>query len=131
MRCFASPRLLIAFLALALGLTGCASSGGGGGGDSAPRGSANRIIFEELEPVQQLDGYDAVRRLRPMWLRARGGASPQVLVDGNRQPGGLDALRSLRVSEIQEMRFLSSSDATTRYGTGFDGGAILVTTRRR
>lgn len=130
MRCFASTRLLVASLALALGLTGCASSGGGGG-TGAPRGSANRIILEELEPVQQLDAYDAVRRLRPMWLRARGGAAPQVLVDGNRQPGGLDALRSIRSSEIQEMRYLSASDATTRFGTGFDGGAILVTTRRR
>jgi len=118
-------------LALALGITGCASSGGGSEGDSGPRGTSTRIIFEELEPLQQLDGYDAVRRLRPMWLRARGGASPQVIIDGNRAAGGLDALRSMRASEIQEMRYLSSSDATTRFGTGFDGGAILVTTRRR
>jgi hypothetical protein len=130
MRCFAIPRLLVPSLALALGITGCASAGAGGG-DSAPRGTANRIIFEELEPVQQLDAFDAVRRLRPMWLRSRGGASPQVLIDGNRQPGGFDALRSIRSSEIQEMRFMSASDATTRFGTGFDGGAILVTTRRR
>lgn len=131
MRSLASPRLLVMSLALALGLTGCASSGGGSEGDSGPRGTSTRIIFEELEPLQQLDGYDAVRRLRPMWLRARGGAAPQVIVDGNRAAGGLEALRSMRASEIQEMRYLSSSDATTRFGTGFDGGAILVTTRRR
>lgn len=130
MRSFAIARLLVPSLALALGLTGCASAGAGGG-DAAPRGSANRIILEELEPVQQLDAFDAVRRLRPMWLRSRGGSSPQVLVDGNRQPGGLEALRSIRSSEIQEMQFMSASDATTRFGTGFDGGAILVTTRRR
>ena len=131
MRRSAIPRLLVPSLALALGLTGCASAGGGGGEEGAPRGTANRIIFEELEPIQQLDAYDAVRRLRPMWLRSRGGSSPQVLIDGNRQPGGMEALRSIRSSEIQEMRFMSASDATTRFGTGFDGGAILVTTRRR
>jgi hypothetical protein len=130
MRCFAVPRLLVPFLALALGLTGCASAGAGGG-DSGPRRTANRIILEELEPVQQLDAYDAIRRLRPQWLNSRGGSSPQVLVDGTRQPGGLESLRSIRSSEIQEMRYMSSSDATTRFGTGFDGGAILVTTRRR
>ena len=130
MRSIASPRLLVASLALALGLAGCASSGGGGGGDDAPRGSSNRIIFEELQPLQQLDAYMAVQRLRPLWLRPRGGNTAQVLVDGNRQAGGLEALRRLRTSDIQEMRYMSSGDATTRFGTGFDGGAILITTRR-
>jgi hypothetical protein len=130
MRSIASPRLLVTSLALAFGLAGCASSGGGGGGDGAPRGSANRIIFEELQPLQQLDGYQAVQRLRPIWLRPRGGSSPQVLVDGNRQAGSLDALRSIRTADIQEMSYMSARDATTRFGTGFDGGAIMVTTRR-
>jgi len=130
MRCIASPRLLVASLALALGLAGCASAGGGGAEDGAPRGSANRIIFEELQPLQQLDGYQAVQRLRPIWLRARGGTMPQVLVDGNRQAGSLDALRSIRAADIQEMTYMSARDATTRFGTGFDGGAILITTRR-
>jgi hypothetical protein len=44
--------------------------------------------------------------------------------------GGLDVLEGLYVREIQEMRFLSASDATTRYGTGYPGGIIEVVTRR-
>jgi hypothetical protein len=28
--------------------------------------------------------------------------------------------------DVEEMRLLSPADATTRYGTGYDGGAIIV-----
>lgn len=118
-------RIFLATFALGLGLTGCASGGGGGGG-----GSANRITSEQLADMQQLDAYQAIQRLRPQWLRSRGGSPPQVLMDNMRQQGGLDALRQFRVADIQELRYMSSSDATNRYGTGFDGGAILVVTKR-
>jgi hypothetical protein len=53
-----------------------------------------------------------------------------VIVDGTRQQVGLSILRSIRTFELQGLRYMSASDATTRYGTGFDGGAILVTTKR-
>ncbi|MGD8321053.1 MAG: hypothetical protein PVJ02_11370 [Gemmatimonadota bacterium] len=125
MRFVRGSRFLIAVLALALGASGCASGGGGSG----PRGSSTRIVESELQSMQQLSVYDAIGRLRPNWLRGRGGATPVVMVDGNRQAGGMDVLRSLPVVDIQELRYMSAADATTRYGTGFDGGAILVTTK--
>lgn len=119
-------RAFIATFALTIGVAGCASGGGGGGGG----GSANRLTQENLADVQQLDAYQAIQRLRPQWLRSRGGNDPQIVTDGMRQPGGLESLRQYRVSEIQELRYMSASEATNRFGTGFDGGAILVSTRR-
>lgn len=128
MRAHHTRSLFVAALVLTLGVAGCAA--GSGTRTDGPRGTTTRIIRAELEPVAQLDLFQAVQQLRPNWLRPRAGQTAQVLVDGNRQPGGLDNLRQYRAAEVEELRFLSSSDATTRYGTGFDGGAILITTRR-
>jgi hypothetical protein len=130
MRSLPSPRPLIIVLALALGLAGCASGGGGASGaQPARRGSSNRIVADELATVPSLDAYQAIERLRPTWLRQRSGTPPVVVLDGNRQ-GGLEVLQSMRATEIQEMQYLDASDATTRFGTGFQGGAILVTSKR-
>lgn len=113
-------------LALALGLAGCASTGTGG----SSRGSANLITMEEIEPVANLSAYEAVQRLRPRWLQLRGGTDvpPVVFLDGSNM-GGPDVLRSIQASTVRQMLFRSGSDATTRYGTGFGGGTIEVTTR--
>jgi len=128
MRTLPAKTFLLALSALTLGLAGCAS--GGGGADGGPRRSTNRIVMDELAPLQQLDCYQAIQRLRPNWLRTRGSTPPQVMVDGSRQAGGMDVLRGYRAADIQEMRFISGTDATTRFGTGYDGGAIMLTTRR-
>jgi hypothetical protein len=42
----------------------------------------------------------------------------------------LSQLRTLSVDQIEQMEFVSASDATTRYGTGHPSGIIEVTTRR-
>lgn len=120
-------RWSFAVLILALTVSGCAS---GGSGPERVRGSSDRIIEAELEPLLQLSAYEAIQRLRARWLTTRTGAAPQVHVDGNPQMGGIEALRSLRAAEIQEMQFLSASDATTRFGTNYVSGAILVITKR-
>jgi hypothetical protein len=36
----------------------------------------------------------------------------------------------MNADNIETMRYLSPSDATTRYGTGYAGGVIEVTLRR-
>ncbi|MFQ5538319.1 MAG: hypothetical protein ACE5GJ_12805 [Gemmatimonadota bacterium] len=124
---FSSRRALVLGLTLTFALSACAS---GSSSTGARRSSANRISQDELQSMLQLDAYQAIQRLRPTWMRSRAGSQPQVVVDGNRQSGGLEALRAFRVAEIQEMRYLSARDATTRFGTGYDGGAILITTKR-
>lgn len=127
-----SPHRLIAFAVLALALTGCAGSGGGGGAAEGPRrGSSTRITADELANVAELDLFSAVNRLRPTWLRPQSrGTLPVIIRDGTAQPGGVDALRSMRAGEVSELQYMSSSDATTRYGTGYTAGAIVVTSRR-
>jgi len=128
MRVTRSSRALVAAFALALGLSACASGGGGTGG--APRGSSNRITSDELATMSQLDLFTAVSRLRPQWLRPRSGQLPEVVIDGAHQQGGTEVLRSMRASEAGQLEYMSAADATTRYGTGYTAGAIIVSTRR-
>jgi hypothetical protein len=44
--------------------------------------------------------------------------------------GGPEALRQIRIQELEEIRFISATDATTRWGTDHAGGAIEVKLRR-
>ena len=102
---------------------------------SAPRRDTNVITVDELTSAPETDLYAAIQRLRPAFFQTRGMTSPgigtapemiQVYVDGSRA-GGVDALRSLRTLDVKEVRRLSASEATQRYGTGNTMGAIVVT----
>jgi hypothetical protein len=90
----------------------------------------DRITEAELLPLDQLSAYEAVQRLRPRWLQVRTRLEPMVHIDGAVRTDGLADLRSLRCTEVQEMRYMSPADATTRFGTGYGNGLILVTTKR-
>lgn len=134
MRTRLSPRRFLGFLALSLTVAGCAGSGGSSGGspERAVRGSSTRITEDELASVAELDIFSAISRLRSTWLRAGSrGTRPEVIVDGSPQSGGVEILRTMRAGEVSGLEFMSASDATTRYGTGYPAGAILVTMRRR
>lgn len=131
MRVISSQRLMLAAFALMIGLAGCASGSGSSGSSSGSSSGPNRLTAADLVNQQELDLYDAIRQLRGRWLTSRGRGTPRVVVDGSPRQSGIDELRSLRVSDVQEIEFLSASNATTRFGTGYDAGAILVTTRRR
>lgn len=134
MRTLPNKRLFIALFALTLGVAGCASGGGGsgsGGEATGGRRSSNRITAEELATVAELDLHAAVNRLRPAWLRAGSrGTLPVVILDGSPQSGGVDVMGSIRAGDVANLEFMSASDATTRYGTGYTAGAIVITTRR-
>jgi len=127
-----SKRLMLASIALLMGLAGCASAGGGGS-SSGRGGNPNRITQENLidQSYQSIDLLSLIQQIRPRWLTNRGRGNTRVIVDGAARMGGIDELRSFRVPDIQEVEFLSASDATTRFGTGYEAGAILVQTRRR
>lgn len=129
MRLHSSRNVVLVGFALALGLAGCASGGGGGGGGRPAGATGNRIVQEELVALGQLDALQAVQRLRAQWLRSRGGDAAVLYVDGTRR-GAADELRFIRADEVMRMEFLSPNDATTRFGTGHTGGAILVTMAR-
>ncbi|GMV05772.1 MAG: hypothetical protein AMXMBFR53_20490 [Gemmatimonadota bacterium] len=131
---------LVALAAALLSLGGCASAGGGSEdarGATTSRSARAPITREEIGDRSGLDLYELVRQLRPSWLQSRGQATPtggvrlvQVVVDGTRQPGGVEVLRTLRGSQVQELRHLTGQEATTRYGLDVEGGVIVVTTDR-
>lgn len=102
---------------------------------TAPR-NPDVITAEELTNPSVSTGsvLDAVRRLRPNFLMTRGSTSIQnssagsvhISLDG----GPLQAvstLSNLRASEVVEIRYLSASAATQRFGVAAgSGGVILV-----
>jgi hypothetical protein len=118
----------------------CASSGTttttvAAGAGARPRKDPNVITAEELASRPALTARQAIEQLRPQFLRTRGtttlgNASSTDMIwvyfDGTRM-GGLDVLNNISVSEIREIRYLSPSEATNRWGTGHVQGAILVT----
>ena len=122
----------IPFLLLLVGA--CQSAPGAG---TAPPRSGSVITQEELDALPALTVFQAIERLRPSWLRGRvttvrGATSeryfPHVFVD--RVPtGDLEVLNRMNALDVREIRFLSASDATTRYGTGYPGGLIEVFTK--
>ncbi len=123
-------RLLMASL-LVLLAAGCATSGAGSG---EPRRDRNLLTSEDMAPMESFTAWEAVQRLRPMWMRPGGirnsanpaGHYPHVFVDGS-PFGPMDSLRSFRVVNIEEMRYINPTDSTIRYGGQYQGGVILVT----
>lgn len=128
-------RPLIVLLALSVlpTLAGC-----GGGAASGSGADRNVIGHLELQEVPELNALEAIRRLRPAWLRVRnqpggfstqgGGSShPKVHVDGV-PIQDISQLQGISADEVREMRFVRGRDATTRWGTGYTNGVILVET---
>jgi hypothetical protein len=125
-------------LALAVvGLVGCASGSGGAQAGSGTSDDRNVVTEAQLVSVETLNVFEALQRLKPAWLRARGASSLagadregiRVYVDRVLM-GDVQSLRSVAVRNVQEMRFLDSRNATREFGTDHGAGAILVTTRR-
>ncbi len=119
----------ISIIALALVMASCSSAGTG----SATSRNSNVVTIEELAEIDYLNGLEALRRLRPNWLRVRGqstfsrqaSAGIRLYVDGRRRDD-ISELGRIPTTHILEMRFLNGREATTRYGTDHGDGAILV-----
>jgi hypothetical protein len=122
-------RLMLPFIAatFALGI----ACGGNPPPDATMGGDPNVITHEQIAPLNVANAGDAIRRLRPNWLRSRAGVDeePVVYVDAARR-GGIRVLSTISTELIEDVRYLSGPDATTRLGTGHRGGAILISTRR-
>ena len=104
---------------------------------AATRGTVNLIVRAELEQAAGQTAWQAVENLRGRWLQpvrgrsfVSGPAYARVVVDQTTR-GDLQQLRSMIVDDVETMRRLSPSEATTKYGTGYPGGVIEVTTRGR
>ena len=108
---------------------GCASSGQRSGD---PTGA---ITGAELVATGHRDLHEALRALRPNWLRARGpgrlsGEVAEVTVFLNETPyGTVRDLSRIPLNAVRDVRYMSPSDATTRYGlSGGSAGLVLVRT---
>jgi hypothetical protein len=121
-------QLLALLLAVVVGA--CASTGDG----ERTRTDRNQLTAEEIQQRQFNSAYEAVQALRSPWLRERveDGTAERIVVyvDGTRA-GGTGFLRQVEASAVVSMRYLSPSEASTRYGSGHNGGVIQVHTRNR
>ena len=87
----------------------------------------------EISSVDTPTAFDVIQKRRPHYLSARRvngkTCDPRVYLDGLRLVGGIHALRDIPATAVHEIRRLDAIDATTRYGAGHQGGAILITTK--
>ncbi len=139
MRIAAAGRTGVVALA-ALLTSGCAGarSMAGAGTDAAILGTharADVITAEELASVDGPGTVDAVRRLRPAFLRGsvrttRGVPEIAVYVD-DRYDGDLTSLATIPMRVIRRIVFLEPVEARVRFGPRCPcaSGALLVTTR--
>ena len=104
---------------------------------SSGRSSAKHLGRAELMLVDGESAADAVRQLRPDWLRpnrAPGRAAelvrPSVYIDGA-YAGSPDELRLVPLATALDLRFLPPSAAWDQFGAACrcEGGVILVVTR--
>ena len=108
------------------------------------RGDRNKLTRIELDEAgsAMVTAQDAVRLLRPQWLRppvgdvassnvfggSGGGATEIVLyVDGVRQPD-LEVLRMIPAAKLVELRYLDQNRGVQMYGPGHEFGVIEVST---
>jgi hypothetical protein len=121
-----SARFFYAIAAAAV--LGCASAGTSG----APP-NRSLITDEEIAAAHVTSAYDAVERLRPLWLRSHGETSivrqgteyANVYVDGQRY-GDLSSLRGLQAMHVLEMRYYNGPEGATKFGLQNSGGVIEV-----
>ncbi len=105
----------------------CASATSSGGGT---RRNSDVITLEEIDASDALTVFDLIQQVRPRFLRPAGIGDPVIVyVDGVRRGNALE-LRSVPRVNASEIRYVSGTDATTRYGTGHRSGAIEVSLRR-
>ena len=133
MRTVILASLSAAFL---LGFTACAGSRTSAS-TSAPASNRDWLMRDEMSRGQWANAYEAVRNLRPQWLRVRGrdtitgdAGGVQVVLDDVRL-GGTDVLRTLPIGGVVYFQFIDGISASQRWGTGFGNGVIFVSTRPR
>ena len=123
------------FGVLALVLMGCGSARETG---KMPA-SREVLTAEEISRTSALTAYEAVQMLRPAFLKAQGPKAvlssprstiyPVVYLNGAYH-GELASLKSLYVSDIQDIRYIEPQQATIMFGTGHVAGIIMVNTKR-
>lgn len=87
------------------------------------------ISAAELAESSVSNLYDAVRQLRPGWLRPTGrtaGTQGVAVYLDEQLLGGGAALRRFSTHSVQELRYLRPTEAQVRYGPNNMGRAAIV-----
>ena len=103
-----------------------------------PQRAADVITAEELaDPaLGDADALSIIKRLRPQFLATRGTASAntpgaQLHVTINGGPFlTVNALTTIRASEIRDIRYLSASAAAQQYGSMSAANPVIVIRRK-
>ena len=103
-----------------------------------PRGERDLITAQEIEGVAVSNAFELIERLRPLWLRSRGGRSTRleteivVYLNGS-MFGGVDALNGIPIEIVDSVRVLDAAEAGRLPGLGSRHveRAILVEVRAR
>jgi hypothetical protein len=129
--------------AMAASLTACAASPWSGGlaVESTPRVQGDRATGSNLLAANEIDAakvstaYDAIVSRRPRFLSAnqsrgsdRAAVAPSVVVERG-LPEPLAVLKSISASEIAEIRYLEPWESTTKFGSEYTAGVIVVRLR--
>ena len=104
-------------------------------GEAAPSAGGDVLNTESLVGTGASNMYDAIRMLRPRWLRPRGALKYSrpifvtVYLDG--QPmGQVSFLENLAPDAVRDARFYNAAEATFRFGSANEGGVLAVRGRR-
>ena len=121
------------FVALAF-LSGCLAVGAGRA--APPQPQRNLLTREEIlnSTYRDLDLFQAVRGLRPSFLepppaprsRASSGSLPTAVYVERMRQTGLAALRTLRASDVEEVRYLDPTASQSELGPTAAGGALII-----
>jgi hypothetical protein len=122
----------------AVGLLTWAAACGAGPRNAAPVYERDRLTRAELA-TRPADNMQAVlRAMRPNWLLTPAGASGiasaasnpvRLWVDGN-EFGGAEMLSSLPSSSVESARYLTTTQAQSKYGLRVASPVIEITSRK-
>lgn len=123
-------------------LGACASGGGAAGAPAAapqvrrPRQDQQLITRDVITGTQYTNMFDVIQAMRSNWLTVRttsGGSGPApslVVYLDNQRIGGVDELRRILPSSVQQARYYDPIAASARWGMDHGAGAIYITTAK-
>lgn len=123
-------RWLVLSAAVSLGVAGCAHL------PSQEAHTPNVITAEQIDASQSVTAYEAIQKLQPNFLVARGPTSlsgtssafPNVWLD-DVPYGPLATLKDIPAQNVAVIRMYRAWEATYKFGTGNMGGVIEVFTK--
>ena len=126
------PAPFLRLVTLVLVATACATGASTQQRSYSLHRSLYMLTATEISGTHVTSAYEAVERLKPNFLVGlRGESVRAVYLNGTRLLGGLENLRMIDASTVQQIVFLNGIEASNRYGPGNGAGVLLVSTLPR